>query len=66
MVMGLVQDEDMEWVINNSVSFFDKPLDKAAKTAKKLDKKALNITEVDWMNRTGFEKKRTEYRNCFS
>jgi alanine racemase len=60
MVMGLVQDEDMEWVINNNVEFFvfDKGrLTKAAKTAKKLHKKAIIHLEVETgMNRTGFEK----------
>jgi alanine racemase len=60
MVMGLVQDEDMEWVINNNVEFFvfDKGrLTKAAKTAKKLNKKAIVHIEVETgMNRTGFEK----------
>jgi alanine racemase len=60
MVMGLVQDEDMEWVINNNVEFFvfDKGrLTKAAKTAKKLHKKAIIHIEVETgMNRTGFEK----------
>jgi alanine racemase len=60
MVMGLVQDEDMEWVINNNVEFFvfDKSrLTKAAKTAKKLNKKAIVHIEVETgMNRTGFEK----------
>lgn len=60
MVMGLVQDEDLEWVINNNIEFFifDKGrLTKAAKTAKKLDKKAIVHIEVETgMNRTGFEK----------
>lgn len=60
MVMGLVQDEDMEWVINHNVEFFifDKSrLTKAAKTAKKLNKKAVVHIEVETgMNRTGFEK----------
>jgi alanine racemase len=60
MVMGLVQDEDMEWVINNNVEFFvfDKGrLTKAAKTAKKLHKNAIVHIEVETgMNRTGFEK----------
>jgi alanine racemase len=60
MVMGLVQDEDMEWVIDNNVEFFvfDKGrLTKAAKTAKKLNKKAIIHIEVETgMNRTGFEK----------
>jgi alanine racemase len=60
LVMGLVQDEDMEWVINNDVEFFvfDKGrLTKAAKTAKKTHKKAIIHIEVETgMNRTGFEK----------
>jgi alanine racemase len=60
MVMGLVQDEDFEWVINNNIEFFvfDKGrLTKAAKTAKKLNKKAIVHIEVETgMNRTGFEK----------
>ncbi|CAM3019544.1 alanine racemase [Flavobacterium frigoris] len=60
MVMGLVQDEDMEWVVDNNVEFFvfDKArLTKAAKTAKKLHKKAIVHIEVETgMNRTGFEK----------
>jgi len=60
MVMGLVQDEDMEWVVDNNVEFFvfDKGrLTKAAKMAKKLHKKAIVHIEVETgMNRTGFEK----------
>jgi alanine racemase len=60
MVMGLVQDEDMEWVIRNNVEFFvfDKSrLTQAAKTAKKLNKKAILHIEVETgMNRTGFDK----------
>lgn len=59
MVMGLVQDEDMEWVIQNDIEFFvfDKSrLTKAMKTAKKLDKKAILHIEVETgMNRTGFD-----------
>lgn len=60
MVMGLVQDEDMEWVVDNNVEFFvfeKARLTKAAKTAKKLHKKAIVHIEVETgMNRTGFEK----------
>ncbi|RTY81616.1 alanine racemase [Flavobacterium sp. ZB4P23] len=60
MVMGLVQDEDMEWVIKNDIEFFvfDKTrLTKAMKTAKKLEKKAILHIEVETgMNRTGFDK----------
>ncbi len=61
MVMGLVQDEDMEWVVANDVEFFvfDKSrLSKALKIAKKLNKKAILHIEIETgMNRTGFEKK---------
>jgi len=60
MIMGLVQDEDMEWVIKNNVEFFvfDKSrLTQAIKTAKKLNKKAILHIEVETgMNRTGFDK----------
>ncbi|MBC5836762.1 alanine racemase [Flavobacterium muglaense] len=61
MVMGLVQDEDMEWVVANDVEFFvfDKSrLSKALKIAKKQTKKAILHIEIETgMNRTGFEKK---------
>lgn len=60
MVMGLVQDEDLEWAITNDVEFFvfeTARLTKTAKVAKKLNKKALVHIEVETgMNRTGFEK----------
>lgn len=60
MVMGLVQDEDMEWAINNDVEFFVFDigrLTKAGKMSKKLNKKAILHIEVETgMNRTGFEK----------
>jgi alanine racemase len=60
MIMGLVQDEDMEWVVKNDVEFFvfDKSrLTKAMKTAKRLNKKAILHIEVETgMNRTGFDK----------
>jgi alanine racemase len=61
MVMGLVQEEDMEWVVANDVEFFvfDKTrLNQATKMAKKLRKKVKVHIEVETgMNRTGFEKK---------
>lgn len=61
MVMGLVQDIDMEWVIANHVEFFvfDKlRLNQAVKTAKKLKISAkIHIEAETGMNRTGFEKK---------
>ena len=60
MVMGLVKDEDMEWVIANTIEFFvfDKTrLTKAQKIAKKLHTKAKVHIEVETgMNRTGIEK----------
>lgn len=60
MVMGLIQDEDLEWAITNDVEFFVfemARLTKTAKVAKKLDKKAIVHIEVETgMNRTGFEK----------
>ncbi|TDD95940.1 alanine racemase [Flavobacterium cellulosilyticum] len=60
MVMGLVKDEDMEWVIGNAIEFFvfDKNrLTKAQKIAEKLQRKAIVHIEVETgMNRTGFEK----------
>lgn len=61
MVMGLVQEEDMEWVVANNIEFFvfDKiRLNQALKFAKKLKKQALIHIEAETgMNRTGFEKK---------
>jgi alanine racemase len=60
LVMGLVQDEDLEWTINNDVEFFvfdTGRLTKACKIAKKLNKKAIVHVEVETgMNRTGFDK----------
>lgn len=61
MVMGLVNDEDMQWVIENNVEFFvfDKSrLNQAIKISKKSNKKAILHIEVETgMNRTGFDKK---------
>ena len=61
MVMGLVTDQDMQWVIENNVEFFvfDKSrLNQAIKIAKKINKKAVIHIEVETgMNRTGFDKK---------
>jgi alanine racemase len=60
MIMGLVQNEDLEWVINNNVEFFvfeKSRLTKAVKTAEKLQKKAIIHIEIETgMNRTGFDK----------
>lgn len=61
MVMGLVQEIDMEWVIANNVEFFvfDKiRLNQAIKAAKKLKIVAkIHIEAETGMNRTGFEKR---------
>jgi alanine racemase len=61
MVMGLVSDEDMDWVIDKGVEFFvfeKNRLNKAIKTAKLLQKKAKIHIEIETgMNRTGFDKK---------
>lgn len=61
MVMGLVNDEDMQWVIEHNVEFFvfDKSrLNQAIKISKKINKKAILHIEVETgMNRTGFDKK---------
>ncbi len=61
LIMGLVQEEDLEWIISNQVEFFvfDKNrLQKAAKMAQKLKSRAIIHIEVETgMNRTGFEKK---------
>ncbi|MEM8522048.1 alanine racemase [Flavobacterium sp. PL12] len=61
MVMGLVTDQDMQWVIENNVEFFvfDKSrLNQAIKISKKINKKAVIHIEVETgMNRTGFDKK---------
>ncbi|SHG34416.1 alanine racemase [Flavobacterium segetis] len=60
LVMGLVQDEEMKWVVENNVEFFvfDKSrLEHAVETAKKAAKKAIIHIEVETgMNRTGFDK----------
>jgi alanine racemase len=60
LVMGLVQDEDMQWVVENDVELFifdKKRLLSVCRTAKKLHKKAIVHIEVETgMNRTGFEK----------
>ena len=59
LVMGLVQDEEMEWVIQNNIEFFvfDKDrLLQAIKVAEKLALKAIIHIEVETgMNRTGFD-----------
>lgn len=59
MIMGILYDEDMEWVIGNDIEFFvfDIPrLKKAKLIAEKLGKKAIVHLEVETGgNRTGLE-----------
>ncbi|MCW2118827.1 alanine racemase [Flavobacterium sp. 7A] len=61
MVLGLVSDEDMDWVVNHNIEFFvfDKNrLNKAIKVAKSSNTKAKIHIEIETgMNRTGFDKK---------
>ena len=60
LIMGFVDEENLEWIIENDIEFFvfdKKRLISAAKTAKKLKKKAIVHIEIETgMNRTGFEK----------
>jgi len=61
MIMGLVEDEQLAWAIENEIEFyvfeFDR-LEKAVELAKKLHKKACIHIEVETgMNRTGFSQK---------
>ena len=60
LIMGFLQKEDLEWIIENEIEFFvfdRKRLSEACQIAKKLRKKAIVHIEVETgMNRTGFEK----------
>lgn len=60
MIMGILYDEDLEWVIGNGIEFFvfDIPrLKKARQVAEKLNKKAIIHLEVETGgNRTGLDK----------
>jgi len=60
MIMGILYDDDLEWVISNDIEFFvfDLPrLDKAKRTAKKLGKQAIIHLEVETGgNRTGLDR----------
>jgi alanine racemase len=60
VVMGLVQDSDLEWAIQHQVGFFVFDLSRLQATvlaAKKLNQKAIVHIEVETgMNRTGFER----------
>lgn len=59
MIMGAMDDEEVEWAIQNDIEFyvFNKyRLDKAIEIAKELNKKAIIHIEVETgMYRTGFE-----------
>ncbi len=59
MIMGILYDEDLEWVINNKIEFFvfDLPrLKKAKQVAEKMGKKAVIHLEVETGgNRTGLD-----------
>jgi len=59
MIMGILYDEDLEWVISNNIEFFvfDLPrLKKVKEVAKKLGNKAIIHLEVETGgNRTGLE-----------
>ncbi len=58
MIMGLLDDEEIEWAIVNDVEFYvfdTERLDKAIETAKKLNKRArLHIEVETGFHRTGF------------
>ncbi|WP_439883051.1 alanine racemase [Pontibacter sp. MBLB2868] len=60
MIMGYIDNDELEWAIQQDVEFFVFDLDRlleAAKTAQKLGKKAKVHLELETgMNRTGFEK----------
>lgn len=59
MIMGALDENDVEWAIKNSVEFYVFSMERlttAAKTAAKLSKKAIVHIEVETgMYRTGFE-----------
>lgn len=58
MIMGMVDNEELEWAIYNDISFFVFDFDRlehAIKTAQKIGKKARIHIEIETgMNRTGF------------
>ncbi|MEP1032564.1 alanine racemase [Ekhidna sp.] len=59
MIMGYISNEDIEWAIENNISFFVFEFDRleaAFYAANELDKKALIHIELETgMNRTGFD-----------
>lgn len=60
LIMGMIAEEQLEWVIENEIEFFVfdlRRLEKSVEIARKLAKKALVHIELETgMNRTGFEK----------
>ncbi len=58
LIMGMISEEQLEWVIDNRVSFFvfdHNRLEQAVKVARKLKRKARVHIELETgMNRTGF------------
>ena len=65
MIMGMIDNEELEWAIQNDVEFYvfeHDRLDAAIKVAKKVGKKAKIHIEVETgMNRTGYTKEELEY-----
>lgn len=61
MIMGAIDNEELEWAIENNIEFYvyeQDRLDAAIKTAKKLNVKAKIHIEIETgMNRTGFNQK---------
>jgi alanine racemase len=61
MIMGALDNDDLEWVISNDIHFFVFELDRltqAIVTAQRLNKKARIHLEVETgLNRTGFDQK---------
>lgn len=64
MIMGMIDNEDLKWAIENDISFYVFELDRlqhAIKSAKKLNKPATIHIELETgFNRTGFEKEELE------
>lgn len=64
MIMGFVDDHEIEWVVENDIEFFVFEIDrlyKALEWARKLNKAARIHIEIETgMNRTGFEEEELE------
>lgn len=60
LIMGMISDEQLEWVIENEIDFFVfslRRLEQTVEIARKIKKKARVHIELETgMNRTGFEK----------